>query len=37
MQKLQFVQIYKEDQALYQDALPKWIDYIRELDRHRSR
>jgi GNAT superfamily N-acetyltransferase len=27
-----FIQIYKDDTELYQELLPKWIDYMKEID-----
>lgn len=34
MQNIRFVQIYKGDQLLHRDLLPRWIDFSRELDGH---
>ncbi|MCL2773324.1 MAG: GNAT family N-acetyltransferase [Oscillospiraceae bacterium] len=36
MQNFKFMQIYPENQTLYQDLLPKWIDFIKEIDEHRN-
>ena len=36
MPNREFIQIYKGNQGLYADLLPRWIDFIRELDAHRN-
>ena len=34
MQNFLFKQIFKDDKGLYQDLLPQWIDFIKELEEH---
>jgi len=36
MQNIQFRQIFEGEQDLYQDLLPQWVDFIRELDEHKE-
>ncbi len=34
MQNIKFIQIYKDNQEIYQELLPKWIHYFKELNEH---